>query len=181
MSSPCCVFCILPATFDGKCAQHRYRRRCSVAHCTNQTYARNLCVQHGGKRQCRFAGCQGNARQNGFCCRHSQDLGQQRVCKHDGCTKAARSRDLCVAHSGGRQCNVDGCTKYIRHNGLCLGHFRIEEASRTPLPPLSPVTDYVAELSDEEVDILSFLMEDESKLEMISSDFWFDASPIVKT
>ncbi|KAF0697937.1 Aste57867_11411 [Aphanomyces stellatus] len=147
-----CEFCPQPALVGGKCYQHRYRQRCKVLHCTNQTYARNLCVQHGGKTQCRFDGCQGNARRFGFCCKHSPTT--RKLCCEDGCDSIAHARGRCARHGGGRTCLWEGCAMYARCEGFCQRHFRsIQVAAPQSVDP-------DVKFSKDELDMLSFFMKD---------------------
>ncbi|CAK4070145.1 unnamed protein product [Aphanomyces euteiches] len=164
-----CVFCGRPSDFDDKCAKHRYRLRCSVENCPNQTYARNLCVQHGGKQQCRFQGCNGNARRFGFCCKHG--VRERKPCSSAGCRNISHARGLCVKHGGGRPCKwAGGCTHAARIEGFCHNHYRELAKPNTTMDTFP--------LTSEEIEMLSVLLKDvnvewlehETSMDMSASD-----------
>ncbi|KAF0718416.1 Aste57867_1711 [Aphanomyces stellatus] len=178
-SASTCEFCHQPGLFAGKCAQHRYRIRCSHLHCVNQAYARNLCVQHGGKAQCQFQGCTGNVRRFGFCGKHSQEHRQLKLCLEDGCDKVAHSGQRCVKHGGGRQCKWSGCSQYSRHQGYCTTHFR--QVQQHPLAScMTSDTDAVKTevvdsiMSSEEMDMLlsCFVKSEVELIQPLATDAW---------
>ncbi|KAH9120625.1 hypothetical protein AeMF1_007291 [Aphanomyces euteiches] len=139
-----CAFCTRPSVYEGKCNTHRYRLRCSVENCSNQTYARYLCVQHGGKQQCQIDGCQSNARRYGLCCKHGTRV--RKLCSADGCKNIAHARGCCIKHGGGRKCKWTlGCAQSARIDGYCLNHCR-EVMNPSP------------SLTNEELDILTSLL-----------------------